>query len=155
MGSASMGLMKLRPVTFHYRKPDARGRKPLQYGLIAEEVAQVMPELVLFDRNGRPESVAYHVLPTLLLNELQREHALNQEFGRQLAAQQRRIEAQDAQLATLQTQLAEVVVLKARLAELERRTEILAGSERTGPARPERASCVGPRKSCGSMVAAR
>ena len=55
----------------------------------------------------------------------------------------------------LQTQLAEVVVLKARLAELERRTEILAGSEGAGPARPERASCVGPRKSCGSMAAAR
>jgi hypothetical protein len=147
--------LKLRPVTFRYRNANAERQRPIQYGLIAEEVAQVMPELVLFDRQGRPESVAYHVLPTLLLNELQREHALNQEFGRQLAAQQRRIEAQDAQLATLKTQLAEVVVLKARLAEIERRTEMRAVSAGTGPAKPERTSCVGPRKSCSSMVAAR
>ena len=68
MGEASELLMKLRPVTFRYRE-DAVGAeeaKTLQYGLIAEEVAEVAPELVAPDLEGRPYSVKYHELPALL-----------------------------------------------------------------------------------------
>ena len=62
--------MDLRPVVFRYR--DGVGDdSSLQYGLIAEEVAEIAPELVAPDLEGRPYSVRYHVLPTLLLNELQ------------------------------------------------------------------------------------
>lgn len=74
MGDASDRLLALRPVTFHYKKADENGQKPEQYGLIAEEVAKVMPELVVYNKNGQPETVAYQTLAPLLLNELQREH---------------------------------------------------------------------------------
>jgi hypothetical protein len=74
MGDTSDRLLKLRPVTFRYKKADESGQKPEQYGLIAEEVAKVMPELVIFNEKGQPETVAYQTLAPLLLNELQKEH---------------------------------------------------------------------------------
>ncbi|MGH7636122.1 MAG: tail fiber domain-containing protein [Gemmatimonadaceae bacterium] len=73
MGTASSGLMRLRPVTFRYRKPMKDGSQPIQYGLIAEEVAEVYPELVVRDTAGAVQTVSYHALPALLLNELQRQ----------------------------------------------------------------------------------
>jgi hypothetical protein len=74
MGTESARLLKLRPVTFRYKQPDENGSKPEQYGLIAEEVAKVMPELVIYNKKGQPETVAYQTLAPLLLNELQKEH---------------------------------------------------------------------------------
>jgi trimeric autotransporter adhesin len=74
MGNVSDRLLALRPVTFRYKKADENGQKPEQYGLIAEEVAKVMPELVVYNNQGQPETVAYQTLAPLLLNELQREH---------------------------------------------------------------------------------
>ena len=41
--------------------------KPVQYGLIAEEVAEVLPDLAVFNQDGSPETVKYHLLPSLLL----------------------------------------------------------------------------------------
>jgi hypothetical protein len=61
MAEASERLLKLRPVTFRYKQPNALGEKPIQYGLIAEEVAEVLPELVVRNKAGRPESVAYYL----------------------------------------------------------------------------------------------
>jgi hypothetical protein len=74
MGDASSDLMKLRPVTFRYKQAQEDGSHPLQYGLVAEEVAEVNPGLVQFDKDGQPQTVLYHVLPSLLLNEAQKEH---------------------------------------------------------------------------------
>ena len=76
MGTASDALMRLRPVTFHYKRPAEDGRKPLNYGLIAEEVVKIYPELVVYGEHGEIESVQYHQLPALLLNELQQQHRL-------------------------------------------------------------------------------
>ena len=69
MGDASDKLMMLRPVTFHY-KEDSTGTE--QYGLIAEEVEKIYPELVIDDTDGGAETVAYQVLPAMLLNEVQK-----------------------------------------------------------------------------------
>ncbi len=96
MGDTSDRLLKLRPVTFRYKQPNESGQKPEQYGLIAEEVAKVMPELVIYNEKGRPETVAYQTLTPLLLNELQREHG------------------------QLSTQGAELKALRAEVAELRR-----------------------------------
>ena len=74
MGDISDRLMDLRPVTFRYKEADEAGNKPIQYGLIAEEVDTAMPELVVRNDDGSPETVAYHVLPSLLLNEYQKQH---------------------------------------------------------------------------------
>lgn len=75
MGDASDKVLALRPVTFQYKEAEEDGSKPIQYGLIAEEVEKVMPDLVVYNDQGQPETVAYQTLAPLLLNELQKEHA--------------------------------------------------------------------------------
>ncbi len=72
MGDASSALLQLRPVTFRYRKPYADGSKPLDYGLIAEEVAELYPDLVSRNAEGQIETVQYQKLTPMLLNELQK-----------------------------------------------------------------------------------
>ena len=73
MREASAGLMQLRPVTFRYQKPFADGSKPIQYGLIAEDVAAVYPDLVTYSPDGQVEAVKYQVLDAMLLNEVKRQ----------------------------------------------------------------------------------
>jgi hypothetical protein len=97
MGDASERLLSLTPVTFHYKQAYANGEKPVEYGLIAEQVAQVFPELVVFDEDNQPRTVKYRLLSTLLLNELQK---------------------QDRQLLSLTGQVAELNELVRRVAEL-------------------------------------
>ena len=75
MGSASDRLLQLHPVTFRYKDAYANGEQPLDYGLIAEEVAEVFPELVVFNDDKQPETVKYRLLSSLLLNELQKQHS--------------------------------------------------------------------------------
>jgi hypothetical protein len=65
-------LMQLRPVTFNYKNQES---KAIQYGLIAEEVAEIMPNLAVYDSDKKPWSVRYHDLPVLLCNEYQKQHA--------------------------------------------------------------------------------
>lgn len=65
-------LYSLRPVVFNYKKEE---NKFNHYGLIAEEVAEVFPDLVLYDDKEEPYSVAYHEMYALLLNEIQRLNA--------------------------------------------------------------------------------
>jgi len=75
MGTQSDPLLKLRAVTFRYKTADETGAHPLQYGLIAEVVAKVAPDLVQYDKAGKPFTVRYHLLTPMLLNELQKERA--------------------------------------------------------------------------------
>jgi polyhydroxyalkanoate synthesis regulator phasin len=86
MGKRTQGLLKLRPVTFRYKQdPEA----VLQYGLIAEEVAKVYPELVVRGANGEVESVQYHQIISMLLNEVQHQQKQIEELktahGQELA----------------------------------------------------------------------
>ena len=110
MGNASHDLMRLRPVTFRYQKPFADGSKPIQYGLIAEEVAEVYPDLVAHSADGQIETVKYQVLDSMLLNEVQRQQT---EFGAQ-KDQIRRLEQQNQslqeRLAKLEAALASISV---------------------------------------------
>ena len=87
MGDVSSRLHALRPVTFNYKKPYANGEKPVQFGLIAEEVAETFPELAVMNEQGLPETVKYQDLTPLLLNEFQK--------------QQDRITAMTAEMAEL------------------------------------------------------
>ncbi|MBI1736719.1 MAG: tail fiber domain-containing protein [Candidatus Rokubacteria bacterium] len=73
IGALSERLPALRPVTFRYIQRPPGGSQRLQFGLIAEEVAAVFPELVAYGKDGQPLTVLYHVLPALLLNQLQRQ----------------------------------------------------------------------------------
>jgi hypothetical protein len=85
IGDASDGLMQLRPVMFRYRNAPADGSKREQYGLIAEEVDKIYPELVVRDSDGRPWALAYQELPALLLNEIQKQR-------RTIAAQEQELQ---------------------------------------------------------------
>lgn len=99
--AASALVQRLRPVQFRYRQAFADGSTPLQYGLIAEEVDEVLPALVADGADGSPETVKYHVLPALLLADVQRlererqrlEEALEREAAR-VADLERRLDAQ-------------------------------------------------------------
>jgi hypothetical protein len=102
MGSNSAKLQQLRPVTFHL-KSDPKGA--LQYGLIAEEVAKVYPELVVRDANGRIDGVRYDELSPMLLNEMQQ----------QRTQMTQKIAAQAAELADLKQQVTELNDLKQEL----------------------------------------
>jgi hypothetical protein len=75
MGDTTETLMSLRPVQFRYTAhgPDS----PLQYGLIAEEVAEVAPELVAHKAGGEIETVFYDKVNAMLLNEVQKLHREN------------------------------------------------------------------------------
>jgi hypothetical protein len=122
MGGASERLLQLHPVTFRYKHPNVLGEKPIQYGLIAEEVAEVFPELVVLNKDGQPESVAYHLLPSLLLNELQKEH-------KQVTLQQKRLVAQASQLSQLKQQFAQLQqahhTMEVALMKLQAKGELL------------------------------
>ncbi len=85
MGDASRGLMDLRPVIYRYKQPFADGSKPVQYGLIAEEVAEVYPDLVAHSSDGQIETVKYQVLDSMLLNEVQRQQTEIRELKERLA----------------------------------------------------------------------
>jgi hypothetical protein len=113
MGDASATLMKLRPVTFRYKKAYANGDTSIQYGLIAEEVAEAFPHLAVFNKGGQPETVKYHLLPALLLNEYQRQQKTIAAQAAQAERQQKTIESQAEQMAGLQRRLS---AIEARLA---------------------------------------
>ena len=91
MAAASERLLDLRPVTFRFVEQGGPG--PLRYGLIAEEVAEVFPELVVFDEAGRPFSVKYRLLSTLLLNELQEQDGQIRRQREEMVALRERVTA--------------------------------------------------------------
>jgi hypothetical protein len=101
LGEAGQRLQQLRPVQFRYIAPYADGSKPLQFGLIAEEVEAVLPELVAYGDDGQPSTVMYHVLPSLLVAEVQRLERERAAQDARLSAQGREIDALRAELATL------------------------------------------------------
>jgi hypothetical protein len=123
MGDASAGLLRLRPVSFRYKQDPNR---TLQYGLIAEEVERVYPELVTHDDDGKLEGVRYELLPALLLNEVRKLAKENQQKDARIAGLQRQIVAQQSRIGALQKESARIDMLTARLSALEkqaRRTE--------------------------------
>jgi hypothetical protein len=86
MGDGSSKLLQLRPVTFLYKPQYDDGSHALQYGLIAEEVAKVYPEMVGYDKDGQPSSVKYQSLAPMLLNEVQKQNAQLQLLEARVAA---------------------------------------------------------------------
>jgi trimeric autotransporter adhesin len=109
MGDASSKLFQLRPVTFFYKPQYDDGSHILQYGLIAEEVAKVYPDLVVYGTDGQPQAVRYHLLTPMLLNELQKQNKV-------VSAQQDIIKTQQDVMQTQQQQIAD---LQQRLSRLE------------------------------------
>jgi hypothetical protein len=111
MGSTSARLLSLRPVTFRYKEHEEDGSQPIQYGLIAEEVAETFPELAVLDGEGKPETVSYHLLATLLLNEFKKAHQVIEAQAARIAA----LEAQTAQMAQFKQDLARMAAIVDKL----------------------------------------
>jgi len=70
--------------------------------LIAEEVKEVFPELVARGRDGQPETVLYHILPAMLLNEVQKQQRLVEEQKKTIARQESKIQDLETRLARLE-----------------------------------------------------
>lgn len=105
MGEASDSLMRLRPVTFHYKAAYDDGSRLPQYGLIAEEVAKVAPDLVQYDATGQPFTVRYHAINAMLLNEIQKQYLKLMEQADELARQKTQLEEQEARIRRLEALL--------------------------------------------------
>jgi Chaperone of endosialidase len=104
MDSDSEALYRLKPVTFRYKKEIDRNQSPA-FGLIAEEVAKVNPDLIARNSQGQPESVHYEMVNAMLLNEFLKEHRKNEEQEATIARQQKQIEALTAGLQKVSAQL--------------------------------------------------
>jgi hypothetical protein len=107
--SASEAILALKPVTFHY-KTDKSGTP--QFGLIAEEVAEVNPDLVVRDEKGDIYTVRYDAVNAMLLNEFLKEHRkvedLKKDFQATVAQQQKEIQSLAAQLKAQAAQIPKV-----------------------------------------------
>ena len=114
MDDASEVLFALKPVTYRYKK-EIDQTQSLDYGLIAEDVAQVDPNLAIRDGKGQVESVRYNAVNAMLLNEFLKAH--------------RRIEEQDKRIeqltAGLKKQASQIQKVSAQLELQKRRTQIV------------------------------
>jgi polyhydroxyalkanoate synthesis regulator phasin len=113
MADASSAIFQLRPVTYRYKQPYADGSKPIDYGLIAEEVAKIYPDLVVRSADGEIQTVQYQKLTPMLLNELQKQHQVLEQMEKTVDQQQQTIQLLKAQ------QTETVQILEKRLAALE------------------------------------
>ena len=103
MGTASDALLALRPVTFHY-KPELDKTGIPQFGLVAEEVAKVNPDLVTHDAKGDIYTVRYEAVNAMLLNEFLKEHRKVEEQGHQIQEQNCKEQEQEATIAELKSE---------------------------------------------------
>jgi hypothetical protein len=94
MEQSSEMILALKPVTFRYKK-DIDPASLTQFGLVAEEVARVAPDLVVRDENGQPDTVRYEAVNAMLLNEFLKEH--------------RKVEALEARVAEQEKLLADAI----------------------------------------------
>ena len=106
MDKQSEAIFSLRPVSFRYKKNLDPQRAP-QFGLVAEEVANMAPDLVVADEQGKPFSVRYEEVNAMLLNEFLKEHG--------------KVEEQQKEIAELKADLAELKTgFQAQAAQIEK-----------------------------------
>jgi Chaperone of endosialidase len=103
MENASEALLALKPVTFRYNK-EYDATQTIAFGLIAEEVAEVNPDLVGLNPKGQPESVRYEQINAMLLNEFLKEHRRGEE-------QDCKIQEQETTIAELRSEIRNLAAL--------------------------------------------
>ena len=104
MERASEVLFALKPVTFRYKKEiDPAGTS--QFGLVAEEVEAVNPDLVVRDKEGKVNTVRYEAVNAMLLNEFLKEHSKMQKLEATLEAVSERLKLQEARIQKVSAQL--------------------------------------------------
>lgn len=100
LGDESSALLRLRPVSFTYRTKVGAAPPARQFGLIAEEVQEVLPDLVAHDQDGQPLSVYYQFLAPLLLSEAQKQHAVIEQQKTRIQQLEERLQRLEALLET-------------------------------------------------------
>jgi len=104
MNKSSEAVLALKPVTFRYKKEVDSDGIP-QFGLVAEDVEKVNPDLVVRDKEGKPYTVRYEAVNAMLLNEFLKEHRTVQEQGATIAELKKQIETLTAGLQKVSAQL--------------------------------------------------
>jgi len=107
MDQTSEAILGLKPVTFQYK---SGSEKTPQFGLIAEEVAKVNPDLVVRDENGQIYTVRYEAVNAMLLNEFLKEHRKVQQLEANALEQQKEIKALAATVKNQASQIQKVSV---------------------------------------------
>jgi hypothetical protein len=102
MEKASEAIFSLQPLTFRYKKDPAAVP---QFGLVAEEVAKVNPDLVTPDVEGKPFTVRYDEINAMLLNEFLKEHRKNEEQQKQINVLTAQLKEQAAQIQKVSAQV--------------------------------------------------
>jgi hypothetical protein len=125
MNVASETLYRLKPVTFRYKKEIDRSQS-LDYGLVAEDVAEVDPNLAVRDKNGQIESVRYTAVNAMLLNEFLKEHRKVEELKSAMAQQQKTTEAL---MARLNEQEARIQKVSGEVEARKSVSQMLVGSQ--------------------------
>ena len=100
MGKASEALFALQPVTFRYKK-EINPQSISHFGLVAEEVEKVNPDLIIRDLEGNPHTVRYEQINAMLLNEFLKEHRKVQKLEAALEALTARLNEHDAKIQTV------------------------------------------------------
>jgi hypothetical protein len=104
MDNASEALFALKPVTFRYKKElDPKGIT--QFGLVAEEVEKVNPDLIVRDPDEKPYTVRYDAVNAMLLNEFLKEHKTVQEQGATIVRLEKQVETLTVRLQKVSVQL--------------------------------------------------
>ena len=111
MEKTSEVLYTLKPVSFRYNK-EYDATQTLAFGLIAEEVAEVYPDLVGRNPQGQPESVRYEQINAMLLNEFLKEHRTVQQQGATIAEFKKEI---TSLTATVKEQAAQIQKVSAQV----------------------------------------
>ena len=107
MERSSEALFALKPVTFRYKSEiDPQGIS--QFGLVAEDVEAINPDLVVRDKEGKVNTVRYEAVNAMLLNEFLKEHRKVQELEATVAHQQKSFARQQAQIEALASGLQKV-----------------------------------------------
>ena len=118
MDKASEAILALQPVTFRYKHELDPGKVP-QFGLVAEQVEKVNPDLVMRDDQGKPFAVRYEAVNAMLLNEFLKEHrkvAAQESTITQLEAKTTRQDKEIAALtASVKEQSAQIQKVSAQL----------------------------------------
>ena len=104
MAETSEVIYRLKPVSFRY-KPEIEPMRPLGFGLIAEDVQKINPDLVVRDKQGKPYSVHYDAVNAMLLNEFLKAHSKMEEQEATITRQQKQIEALTAGLQKVSAQI--------------------------------------------------
>jgi Chaperone of endosialidase len=117
MDKASEAILGLKPVTFHYKSD---GTATPQFGLIAEEVAEANPDLVVRDEKGEIYSVRYEAVNAMLLNEFLKEHRKVEKLEAALEALSARLRKQDPKIQRLSDQVERTGSARALVIEAEK-----------------------------------